>query len=349
MSRRWINYIVPPLAIILLTAVAYRLFPSMEPINVVMLYLLANVLIAVRYGQGPVIVSTVLSIAAYDYYFVPPNLQFAPEDEKYFLSFFIMFFVILLTSRLAIRSRRSAEKAMAAEMEAEKERMISALLSSVSHDLRTPLATIAGAASTLTSQEGEISAEDRRNLQEVIFRESERLNEHVENLLQITRFEAGGLSLEKDCGSVEEVVGSALGRLRGTLADRKIDVSLPEDLPLVPFDALLMEQVFVNLLDNVAHYTPPGSPVEIRAFCEGKKVTVEVSDRGPGVPSGEHERIFAKFYRRGRPNAPGTGLGLAICRAVIRAHGSEIAVRDREGGGSVFHFSLPLEGGAGAS
>lgn len=345
----WKRYVVPPLLILLWTTVAYLLFPTMEPINLVMIYLLVNVLIAVRYGQGPVIVSTLLSIAAFDYFFVPPNLKFTPEDEKYFISFVIMFFVIILTSRLAIKSRKSADKAVAAEMEAEKERLTSALLSSVSHDLRTPLATIAGAASTLVAQDADLTGEDRRNLQQMICQEAERLNEHVENLLQITRFESGGLRLEKDCGSVEEIVGSALGRLRPFLEGRKTSASIPDDLPLVPFDALLIEQALVNLLDNVVRYTPAGSPIDIRAFREEGTVVVEVLDRGPGVPPEDRQKIFEKFYRREEGAVPGTGLGLAICRSIVRAHGGVIGMRPREGGGSVFHFSLPLEEGGKAA
>lgn len=315
-------------------------FPHIELVNLVMTYLLANVLIAVQYGQGPSIVSAVLSVAAFDFFFVPPHLTFAVADTKYFVTFFIMLAVTTITSRLTDQLRRKAEEAHRAQIEVEKETMISSLLSSISHDLRTPLTSITGAASTL--QKISLSDEDRQRLCETIYEESARLNRLVGNLVEITRVESGNLHLKKARHSLEEIIGSALNRLEPALKGRAVSTNVPENLRLVPLDDVLIEQVLTNLIENTVRYTPPGSPVEIRVDLDEKKVTVEVLDRGPGVPPEDRDRIFKKFYRGDVKGLPGSGLGLAICRGIIQAHGGTMGIRPREGGGSVFYFSLPL-------
>jgi len=314
--------------------------PHLDRVILAMTYLVANVMIAVRYGQGPSIISAFLIVVSFDFFFVPPYFTFSVVDAKYWVTFAVMFAVTLLTSRLTLQSRRSAEGALQAEMEAEREKLISSLLSSVSHDLRTPLTSISGAASTLLEQESKISLEDRRHLLEMINDESLHLNRLVEKILQITKIESGNLHLRKEMHSVEEIVGSALNRMDSFLKNRKIETEIPEDLS-APFDDLLIEQVLVNFLENAVRYTPSGSPLEIRAFEEGSEVVVEVSDRGPGIARQDREHIFEKFYRSDPKEVWGSGLGLAICQGIVKIHHGKIGVRDRVGGGSVFYFSLP--------
>jgi two-component system sensor histidine kinase KdpD len=158
----------------------------------------------------------------------------------------------------------------------------------------------------------------------------------------MTRLEAGGVSIRKEWQPLEGVVGAALKHLEARLRDRPVRLDLSADLPLVPIDAMLIEQVLFNILDNAAKYTPRGSPIDVSATAAAGAVTVEIADRGPGFAPGDEDRVFDKFYRAGTVGAPGVGLGLAICRAIIHAHGGRIWAEGRPGGGAVFRFTLPL-------
>jgi two-component system sensor histidine kinase KdpD len=243
----------------------------------------------------------------------------------------------------AMERARMSNEADAARMQAEAERLRSSLLSSVSHDLRTPLAVITGAASTLLV-DGAADRAMEQDLLTMIHEESGHLTRLVTNLLDMTRLAAGVTKANKDWQSIEAVVGAAVGRAEERLGGRPLTVSVPADLPLVPFDAVLVEQVFLNLLENAGKYSPPGAPVEVTVHAAPGEVIVEVKDRGPGVPEAERQRIFDKFYRVPGAPASGAGLGLAICRGMVEAHGGQIGVSDREGGGSTFRFTLPIEG-----
>ena len=244
---------------------------------------------------------------------------------------------------LAIERVALVDEAQQARLRSETERLRTSLLSAVSHDLRTPLATITGSASALVEQEAELDGAARRELAQAIQEEAERLNRLVHNLLEMTRLEAGGIRVRKDWEPLEEVVGSALARVEKRLGDRRVDIQLAPDLPLVPLDPLLIEQVLINLLDNAIKYTPAGSPIEISASAEDREVRVAVADRGPGVAPGEDPLVFEKFYRgQEAGGCSGAGLGLAIARGMVEAHGGRITVGTRPGGGAVFRFTLPL-------
>jgi len=220
--------------------------------------------------------------------------------------------------------------------------VISSLLSSVSHDLRTPLTSIAGASSTLLESDSKISPADQTRLLETIRDESVRLNRLVEKILQITKIESGNIQVRKELQPLEEIIGSVLNRLDVQLEGRELSVQIPQDL-MVPLDDLLMEQVLINLLENAIRHTPPGTPIELRAYQEDQQVWVEVADRGPGIPAEERGRIFEKFYQQGKNKVWGTGLGLAVCQGILKVHQGQIGVKEREGGGSTFYFSLPLD------
>ncbi len=248
---------------------------------------------------------------------------------------------------LAIEREQMADAARKSLVQAEAERLRSALLSSVSHDLRTPLATIAGASSALLELQHIQDAETRQQLLHTICDQANHLNQLVENILQMTRIESGSLVLHKEWQPIEEVIGSALERVRTALADRPVHTQVPEGLPMAPFDGVLIQRVLVNLLDNAIKYTPPGSPIEVSAAEGSKQLIVEVADRGPGLPEEERQRVFEKFYRVRRPGvkAPtGTGLGLSICQAIVEAHGGRIWAENRPEGGACFRFALPIEG-----
>ncbi len=366
------------------TAVCFVMYPHFEPTNLVMIYLLGTLLVAARGHRGPAALSAFLSVLCFDFFFVPPRFTFSVTDAQYIWTFIVMFAVAMIISHLTIRLREEAEaarqgeerslwlmeKAKKAELEAESERMRSALLSSVSHDFRTPLTTIVGSAGALLEKEELTKSPKTRELLENIQAEGERLSHLVQNLLETTRLESGAVRLEKEKYPFEEVVGSVLDRMKKSIQGRPVEVDIPEDLPLVPIDATLIEQVLTNLLENAVRHTPTHSGIAISVQLqnpsplrgegggggdasigaplpysspsrgEDKYIVVAVADHGPGLKADEVERVFDKFYHD--PASPGAGLGLAICRAVVNAHGGRIWAENRKEGGAIFRFTLPL-------
>jgi two-component system sensor histidine kinase KdpD len=465
------------------------MFNRFDRANLIMVYLLGVAFVANRFGRGPSALATCLSVALFDFFFVPPYLTFAVSDTQYIVTFAVMLLVGLLISTLAVRVREQAEAAFqrerrtqalyamsrdlaglrtpeeiaaitcrqvvllfqgaaallrpdrdgrliphpegaftldaqedavarwafdhgrpagvstdtlpgasalyvplrsgrsalgvlalrpapgapafspdqldllealahqaaaslerarlavesdAARLAAERERLRSTLLSSVSHDFRTPLTAITGAASTLL-QDVALDAAAQRDLKETIYEEAERLNRLVTNLLNMTRLESGSVELQREWHPLEEVIGSALARVAGRLGERRVETSLPDDVPLVPMDAGLVEQVLVNLLENAIKYAGPSCSIRIDVRREAG-VTITVADDGPGIPAGDEERIFEKFHRGGSRGEGGFGLGLPICRAIVAAHGGRIWAENRAPRGAAFHFTLPVEG-----
>jgi len=488
----WLGYGWAVAGVALATAVAWLMFPFFELSNLIMVYLLGIVAVAARHGRGPSVLASVLSVAAFDFFFVPPYLTFAVADTQYLATFAVMLAVGLVIGGLTVRLRAQAEaarlrerriaalyamsrdlastrgvdellqvalrhitevfrceptvlmpeagghlaprvgasdfaldgnelavarwvydhrqpaglgtatlpgaqalylplvagrgplgvlgvrpaerhafdapeqrhqletfanqtavaierallaeEAQQAQVRVETERLRSALLSSVSHDLRTPLATITGAASTILESGQRLDAGTQQELLESVREEAEHLNRLVQNLLEMTRLESGALQLRREWHPIEEVVGAALNRLSKRLAGRQVYTRVLPDLLLVPIDDVLIEQVLINLLDNALKYTPPESPISITVSATDRDVYVEVADRGPGLPPGEEKRIFDKFYRGERGAGRGAGLGLAICEAIVRAHGGRIWAQNLPEGGVAFFFSLPLTG-----
>ncbi|MBI5301990.1 MAG: sensor histidine kinase KdpD [Chloroflexi bacterium] len=269
-----------------------------------------------------------------------------PADAKRFLApeQFHLLETFANQTALALERNRLAEQARQAQVQIETERLRNSLLSSVSHDLRTPLAAITGASSTLLEGEMDVDADARRELAQTIYDEAERLNRLIRNLLDMTRIESGAIRVKPEWNSLEEVIGAALARLDSRLRGRTVTTCLPDTLPLVPFDSVLIEQVLINLLENAIKYTPPASPIEINASVVGEHVVVQVADHGPGIAPGDEERIFDKFYRApGVTNSGGVGLGLTVCRGIVQAHDGKIWVANRAEGGAVFHVQLPRE------
>lgn len=238
---------------------------------------------------------------------------------------------------LALERVRLAAEAQDAHVRAQAESARSALLSSVSHDLRTPLATITGAASAM---QGKIDGAAREELARTIVDEGERLNRLVTNLLDMSRLQAGGAP-RREWSSLVEIVDSALRRLERVLASRPVSLTLAADLPMVEVDEVLFESAIANLLENAAKHTPAASPVDVTAHAKDGSIVIEVADRGAGIPAGREERIFEKFYRLpGSERHGGVGLGLAIVRAIVEAHGGTVSARSRDGGGAVFRIEL---------
>jgi two-component system sensor histidine kinase KdpD len=224
----------------------------------------------------------------------------------------------------------------------ESERLRNSLLAALSHDLRTPLTVLGGLAESLALTAPKLSSQQLETAQ-AIQDEARRMSTMVSNLLDMARIESGEVKLNLQWQPLEDVVGAALDAARAMLQKHTVVVQLPRDLPLVKFDAVAIERVLVNLLENVSKYTPPGSTVTLSAQVSGEELSVSVADNGPGLPAGREEAVFQKFTRGERESAtPGVGLGLAICRAIIESHQGRISAAQRPGGGAVFTFTLPL-------
>jgi two-component system, OmpR family, sensor histidine kinase KdpD len=274
-------------------------------------------------------------------------LAWKPDDSEQLLSFERrqLLKVIAKQIALALERDRLAHESQTMLAQAEAEKLRSSLLSAVSHDLRSPLTSIAGSASILV--ERDLDADTRRELAKGISEEAERLNQLLESILQLTRLESGSLRIEKQWQPIDEVIGSALRRQERNLRGRQVDVALPDDAVWVPVDGLLIEQVMQNLLSNSAKYSPDASPIDIGVRGTRAGVEVSVADRGFGISADECERVFDRFYRgrRVQPDgARGAGLGLAISRGIILAHGGRIWAEPRSGGGTQFKFVLTTEG-----
>ena len=494
--RPWRRYAGSIALVAAVTLLSEFIRPILSPINLVMFYLAAVVFAAVYLGRGPSMLTALLSVLAFDFFFVPPRFTFAVTDTEYILTFIGLFVVGVVISTLAVRAREQAEaarnreaetaslysfsrdlaaavtldeivnivvmhlsenfgrqimvllpengklglsgytpetrralldeseravaiwafehglpagrdtdtlpaakvrylplktsrgvvgvlgvqphdetkhltaeqrrlmeafanqaalaieraqlagEAQQARLQIETEQLRNSLLSSVSHDLRTPLAAITGAASSLMDDENALGPTARHEMAQTIYEEADRLNRLLRNLLDMTRLESGALQIHKELQPLEEVIGAALSRLEEPLADRVVNIQLPDDLPFVPIDSVLIEQVFINLLENAIKYTPAHSPIDLSASQDGASMAITVADRGPGLPPGDEQRIFEKFYRARAPasrNGSGVGLGLTICRGIVEAHGGRIGAENRSGGGAVFRFTLPIE------
>jgi two-component system, OmpR family, sensor histidine kinase KdpD len=493
-KNRWPRYLRALAVTAVATALCFLMFGTFELANLIMVYLLGVVLVATRYGRGPSMFASFVSVLAFDFFFVPPLFSFAVSDVQYVFTFAVMLGVGLVTSNLTVnlrsqarvaghRERRAAalyaftrelsgtrqiddvarvairhigeefegqsvillpdaggniayprgdgiqysyhgadlavaqwvfdhgkvagagtdtlpgseavyfpmqgvagsvavlamlpinlrrvflpeqqrlldtfitqivqaieridlaEQTQSANVRAETEGVRNALLNAISHDFRTPLASIIGAASSLMDEATVLSPEARSELLKTIHDEGRRMTRLADNILSMARLESGMVRLKLEWVPLEEIVGSVLTRLRSRLTERKVEVKLPDDLPMLSVDPVLIDQVLENLLWNALKYTPEGTPIEIGAVANANGTEVWVADRGPGVAPGQEQKVFEKFNRGNLEAAQsGVGLGLSICRAIVTAHGGKISVENRAGGGAVFRFTLPAAG-----
>jgi len=252
---------------------------------------------------------------------------------------------LLDQSALAIERVHLVEDMDQVRRSAETDRLRSALLTSISHDLKTPLAAILGSAETLRDLSGKLSGTEKDDLLATIIDESERLNRFIANLLDMTKLESGAIAPNLTLHDLGEIVGSALHRASKLLVNHPIDLRLASDLPMVAVDPVLLEQVFFNLLDNATKYAPPGSAIHIRSWRDGDSACVQVADEGEGIPQNDLEHIFDKFYRAKKADhvRAGTGLGLAISRGFIEAmKGTIVATNRLDRSGAVFTIRLPI-------
>ncbi len=479
-------------AVSICTAIAGFMFPYFDRTDIAMIYLLGIVITSTRTGRWPALAATLMSVAAFDFFFIPPYFTFAVNDIRFLVTFGVMFVVAYVITRLTLQIRELAEASrkrerstaalyalsrelarerkkgrifdiavkhisevfqsqivilvleehgeltasetgvgtfavdqkelgvarwvfdnrqsaglgtdtlpgakalylpmiassgvvgvvgvlpentqkvfdlenihflesfvnqtgMAMErvilakeaneerLKAEAQNVRNTFLSSVSHDLRSPLAVVAGAASTLLEKEASLDRPARLELLRTIHEETDRLERIIRNVLNLTRLESGAIGVKKEWQALEEIIGVVLNRISERLNECPLELKIPPSLPLIPFDTLLMEQVLSNLMENALRHTPTGTPIEIIVTPQKSAVMIEIADRGPGIPVNEEEVIFSKFTR-GTNTRMGAGIGLSICRAIIEAHGGRIWAENRKGGGAVFKFIIPIEG-----
>lgn len=318
----------------------------LEPTNLVMLYLLAVVIVAVFLGRGPAILASFTSVLAFDVLFVPPRFTITVQDVHYLVTFAVLLIVGLIISELASRIREKTILELKRErriiLMEEKEKLQTTLLNSISHDLRTPLVSITGSLSALNQDNAVLDDISRKELLKTAYEESVRLNELVGNLLDITRIEAGALKVHPKFCDLTDLIGTALHQITEKIGKREIKIAIPKDLPEVPADFVLMTRVFINLMDNALKYSLPNSLVEITAKETENHIRIEVKDRGIGIPEKDLNHIFEKFYRADRSHQiTGTGLGLSICRGIVEAHKGKIWAENHPEGGSIFIIILP--------
>ena len=304
--------------------------------NLVMFYILAVVVAALKLGRGPSILAAVLGVLFFDFLFVHPYYSFAVADTEYLVTFLVLFIVGIVISTLVEDTRHVG-------LMKEKDKMQTALFNSISHDLRTPIASITGALSTLI-ENPELDAVFQKELLETASEEAGRMNQLVGNLLDMARVEAGALKISSKLCEVRDVVGSALNQFEEKLRNKNITIKIPAELPDVLMDFSLMMKVLVNLIDNAVNYSPAGVELEIEASYRNLYVELRISDRGLGIPQEDIEHVFDKFYRVKRPQSfKGTGLGLSICRSIVEAHKGRIRAENRSGGGTSIVILLPCQ------
>jgi two-component system sensor histidine kinase KdpD len=343
-TRSWIGYACAVGVALLCTLIGLAMAPRFDVVNIAMVYLLAVVVISLCFSRGAAILSSVLCVAAFDFMFVPPQGTFTVDDVQYLLTFAIMLAVALVISGLMERGRRQADARAALLLEAETERIRSTLLASISHDLRTPLAILTGASSSLAEGGERLPPVERTALAQSIYGQARDMSEQVAKILQMTRLETGAIKLERDWAAMPEIAGSVLARLSDRLASHRLVVDIPPELPLVRVDATLIEQALSNLVENAARHTPAGTVVRVRVQHLDSELVISVEDLGMGIDDLDVERVFAKFHR-GTSEGPGggVGLGLAICRAIVRLHQGRAWAERLPGGGIAFRFTLPIE------
>jgi two-component system, OmpR family, sensor histidine kinase KdpD len=330
-------------------------------LSLAVLYLLAIIPVAVAWGLVYAAGTAIGGMLAFNFFFLPPLYTLTLADSRNWFALLVFLVTAVVVSELATRSRRRAEEAEAAlralrELTDERERlaadaleaealrrsdaMKTAVLRAVSHDLRSPLMAILTSAGALAHGELSLAPDDRRELVETILDEAERLDRIVRNLLDLSRLQAGAAAPEPSDWPVDDLVLQALD---GVEAGSRVEVVLPDDSPLVHADPHQTERVVANLVENALRYSPPDEPVRVQVRQTGSEVLVRVVDHGPGIPSGEADRIFEPFQRGSlRIPARGAGLGLAIARGFAEANGGRVWVESHAGQGATFVLALPV-------
>lgn len=346
-----LRYGLTMLIVVLMTSTVSLLRLTIEGhiATIQLIYLLGVMLIAILVDTGPAFLAALLSFLYASYFFAEPHYSFHINNPEEAIRLVAFLAIALLGGGLAARARTHAARAEQLALEAaqaralaESDRLKSAILSSVSHDLRTPLTTIRGAIDELTATDIEWSPAHRQQLLTTIAEQSQRLHTLVSNLLDLSRIRAGAVHPHKDWYALDEVILHTINAQQALFNRHPLSLDLPAELPLIQLDFVLTEQVLVNLLHNAVTHTPPGTALLIQAWLDNDWIVVGVADRGPGIPPPNRSRIFEPFYRLGSVNdTQGSGVGLSVCQGFIQAQGGQIWVEEHAGGGARFCFRLP--------
>lgn len=320
--------------VVLALAVGLAIESVLHVQNVLLVFLPVILLAAVRYGFWTSSWVAVVSVLVTSFFFAEPRYSFAVSEPGNVWALAIFVAAAGLTSSVAAQARQRAEALRRTEVLAETDRLKTALLTSISHDLRTPLASILGNVTSLRQYGHLYDAETRAEMLGLAEEETLRLSRFVDNLLHMTRIDAGALKPSLELIDLADVVGSALKRVEKALSGHVVRVDIDETVPMIPLDFVLAEHVLANLLENAAKYSPPGTTIDVSAVADKDRVLLRVRDRGPGIPARDRERIFERFFRLDTPDRrpAGAGLGLAICRGFVEAMGGTIGVADRAPG-----------------
>jgi two-component system, OmpR family, sensor histidine kinase KdpD len=363
--RRFTRVVWCGAALAVVTGAIELLKGHVPVLSLAVLYLLAIIPVAVAWGIVYAVGTAIASMLCFNFFFLPPLYTLTLEDSRNWFALLVFLVTAVVVSELASRSRRRAEEAEAAllalrELTEERERlaaealeaealrrsdaMKTALLRTVSHDLRSPLMAILTSAGALAHDEFSLPEEDRRELFETILGEAERLSQLVSNLLDLSRLQAGAAAPDPGDWPVDDIVLQAVD---GVEAGSRVEVALPEDdAPLVHADLHQAERILANLVENALRYSPADEPVRLQVRVTGSEVLVRVVDHGPGIPSGEAERIFEPFQHGSRRGSTsGAGLGLAIARGFAEANGGRVWVESHAGQGATFVLALPVAAG----
>lgn len=359
--KRFLGYIVAVIVIGAATAVLKIFGGHINPTTVALAFLLIVLFLATAWGPKPAVLASLLAVACFNFFFLPPYGTFTIADPHNWIAFVAFLITAITVGQLSSRARQRAEEANAARREIERlyqelqdtferssqaialkqsERLKSALLDAVTHDLRTPLTAIKASATTLLddqrslrngANEARLGEEGRQEMLEVINEEADRLDHFIGGLMELARIEAGEMHLRRQWGSLNEIIMSAMKRAEPRTRDHRIELWVDEELPAVRVDERAVAEVIHVLVDNAAKYSPPSGVIKVAAARAGEAdmVRLVVEDQGPGIPVELRERVFDKFFRAMRDgdlasNKPGTGMGLAIAKGIVEAHGGRI-------------------------
>lgn len=328
--------------VVLLSVICYLFRPYMDYRMVALILLLVVSLLAVLFDILPVLVSAVLSALILNLFFIEPVLHYKINSAESALLFFIYMLVALVSAVLTNRLRKQEARVRDREEKEKTIQLYNTLLSSLSHELKTPIATIIGAVDTLQEAGDRITAEQQTDLLTAIDIAGSRLNKQVENLLNMSRLETGTLALKKDWCDVNELIFRSMSSVPGQ-EGHKILFEPDDKAPLFKIDEGLMEMVLYGIISNAVRYTPPGSEVRIEVGFDDDQLHLTISDNGKGIPEARREQVFEKFYRMPDSGTGGTGLGLSIARGIVEAHGGVIRPGSSAAGGAEFSLTLPAE------
>jgi len=338
-ARTWAHWRLPIGVLALCTGLCALIAGHLHPINLILIYMVGVVYVALRRDLAASIATVLGAILIFDWIFVEPRWSLKPTDPEYFFTFAITLCVGWAVSRLAVRARAAAERERQAAVQAEAERVRNTLLAGISHDVRTPLTTLIGVASSLLTQRAQISPARQEELLGNLLDQARRLHTLTSDLLELARLQDGAVQPECEWCPAGELVRDGLGVCVPAGDAQRIRLQLSED-DVVWCDPRLVTQVLCNLVGNAFQHSPPDAPITVTVTRQPDHWTLTVRDQGPGLPPGRESTVFAKYQRgdavKGRG---GTGLGLAICETVARLHGGTIGARNDAG--AVFEMRLP--------